>query len=254
MKYTFFSHQAKQWDPVPFDQIFKDYFKKELGKKTPKTVAKILGKEFALSWCSIGGTTGPFSAINLQEKYYFFRVKAIAYYKMNDLDAKEFYNLFNITKEKHIRIIKKKREIEQKKLSKKWDMERLAAKAKQETLKREESKNKLDNDPNDFLGKEFILFKEHSNDYDIEFLVEFKEEQIIFNYWLINDRYEKEKFLYVDKGEWNNLFKVFEVGNQSALVEKLKFNYGEPAGFSNFEKILVENKINFSINRNYNEP
>ncbi|MFN6039937.1 MAG: hypothetical protein ACK452_15820, partial [Bacteroidota bacterium] len=53
---------------------------------------------------------------------------------------------------------------------------------------------------------------------------------------------------------WNNLFKPFNVGHQIRPVEKLKFNYTESGGFFRLEKFLEENKINFSVNRNYNEP
>jgi len=276
-KFEFQFFDSKKYDSIDTGTVFKNIFGIDITKENLLEVLEKMALKRANELSNCGATVGPFYRIAKGSEALYWELRLYSYYHVIDIpNIVEHLGMYysTIFENEHNRLralkensaaagLKQMRELKELRQRVASDMAEI-----NEELKMEESeKSTVDNlqknhsQSNIPKIKEVVLYKkdDHCGGHFVESTVEYANNQLIFDYWYLNDRYEQEEWIYVQQKYFTLLHQALVVKKQDmsinetdlpyAIIQTIKEQFKGENCFSRFEALLNKNKIEFSRQR-----
>lgn len=276
VEFQFFNRN--NYDSIDTRTVFKNMYGIDITRLNLLEVLKKMALKNAHSLSTCGAGVGPFYLAARNSETFYMKLRLYSYYHVIDIPnivehLGKYYTLILENERNRLRALKEQssaaqvlrqiKELKELRQRVAQEMAEIQEELEQEESKKTKTSNHQKNNPQSNIPKitKVILYKidNHSGGQFVESTLEFANNMLILDYWYLNDRYEKEEWIYVNQKKFKKLHNALAVNIQGqsinedelpyVLIQKIKEQFNGKNCFSRFESLLNENEIEFSRQR-----
>jgi hypothetical protein len=272
LEFQFFNRN--NYDSIDTRTVFKNMYGIDITRLNLLEVLKKMALKHAYSLSTCGAGVGPFYLAARDSESFYMKLRLYSYYHVIDIPIivehlGKYYTVILENERNRLRALKEQssaaqvlrqiKELKELRQRVAQEMAEIKEELEQEESKKTKTSSIQKNTSQSNIPKimEVILYKSdnHRGGHFVESRLEYQKNELIFDYWYLNDRYEKEEWIYINQKNFKKLHNALVVSIQGqsinedelpyVLIQKIKEQFNGKNCFSRFETFLSENKIEF---------